>query len=292
MGQHQKMPVPDTKQPKEQKRRKPRFYGIQEDARALGVSRFHLLKVLRGTRSSPGLVERYRQLQAQRENEFHGIPPAAPVPHNRMVRGVEALDPIAPIETAPTDSPLPMNTATVSELLALQTKDAAELAALLEELPKIESDYGQMTRLGNPTDEAALRLGTALRTRIDFSKARIVNLESSLKTRAVPLEAQAHLLARRASKILVERREQKMDALAKAIEKIVGDGDSAQSFARMIAGLHVGKAIPCPEVFQKLSKAINRISAQTCSTCPDAAEGARQLLNQIKIAGAEAGELK
>ena len=41
----------------------PRFPGIVESARALGVSRDHLFKVLTGKRSSASLLERYRALQ-------------------------------------------------------------------------------------------------------------------------------------------------------------------------------------------------------------------------------------
>ncbi len=185
-----------------------------------------------------------------------------------------------------------MNTNIVSDPLALHEKDAAERAALLDELPKLEADYGEMTKLGNPSDETSLRLGTALRTRIDFSKQRITNLENKLKASVVLLESQANILARRALKILVERREQRVEALAKAIEKSLGGEVDAHSIAQAIANAPVRHNIPIPEAFQKLAKAISRVATQPCSNYPDVAEGCRQLLNQIKLAEEEVGEIR
>jgi hypothetical protein len=47
-------------------RRRPRFPGIVEDARRLGVSRVHLYLVLIGDRKSPTLLARYQRLQAKK----------------------------------------------------------------------------------------------------------------------------------------------------------------------------------------------------------------------------------
>lgn len=48
--------------PENQKKRAPGIKGICGHARELGVTRFHLLRVLNGTRQSPRLLKRYRQL--------------------------------------------------------------------------------------------------------------------------------------------------------------------------------------------------------------------------------------
>jgi hypothetical protein len=47
-------------------RRRPRFPGIVEDARRLGVSRVHLYLVLIGDRQSPTLLARYQRLKARK----------------------------------------------------------------------------------------------------------------------------------------------------------------------------------------------------------------------------------
>lgn len=185
-----------------------------------------------------------------------------------------------------------MNTNIISDPLKIHDEEAAERAALLDEIPKLKADYGELTRLGNPRDESALRQGTALRTRIDFCEQRVVNLENKLKASVVLLESQGNILARRALKILVERREQKVEALAKAIEKSLGGEVDARSIAQAIASDPVRYNIAIPEVFQKLTKAISRVATQPCSNYPDVAEGCRQLLNQIKLAEEEVGEIK
>lgn len=45
---------------------KPRLNGIVEDALALGVSRGHLSKVIKGQRKSPELKAKYHQLQKEK----------------------------------------------------------------------------------------------------------------------------------------------------------------------------------------------------------------------------------
>ena len=49
--------------------RKVKYPGINADARALGVDRVHLYKVLEGQRVSKSLLLRYKELKAEQEKE-------------------------------------------------------------------------------------------------------------------------------------------------------------------------------------------------------------------------------
>lgn len=52
-------------------RMRPRFRGIVADARALGVSRDHLWRVLVGDRQSLSLLKRYNALQTKKRKQHH-----------------------------------------------------------------------------------------------------------------------------------------------------------------------------------------------------------------------------
>jgi hypothetical protein len=53
----------------EPSRMRPRFRGIVDDARSLGVSRDHLWRVLVGDRQSLRLLKRYSALQAKKRRK-------------------------------------------------------------------------------------------------------------------------------------------------------------------------------------------------------------------------------
>lgn len=55
---------PDSQPAKKRPGPKPEFPGLNEDAVALGVSRYFLWKVLKGYGTSAPLLARYRELQA------------------------------------------------------------------------------------------------------------------------------------------------------------------------------------------------------------------------------------
>jgi len=55
-----------TKKSIKKKKRGLRIKGITADAAALGVTREHLWRVLKGLRESPGLIKRYNNLQSMK----------------------------------------------------------------------------------------------------------------------------------------------------------------------------------------------------------------------------------
>ncbi len=186
-----------------------------------------------------------------------------------------------------------MNTNPLPALLNNYAADAAERAALLDELPKLKEDYGSLVKTSKPDDEAAMRQATSYRTRIDVIEQRIVNLDNKAKLDAAVISGQAYDLARRALAKLTERRESKIAALADGIDaRCGGEFADARHVAEAIARGGVGGRSSIPRLFLGLSKAIGRMEAHCTNQQADPVEAARQLLNQIQLAEAEAGEIK
>jgi hypothetical protein len=76
------LPILEMKSESKPPKRQVQFFGICADAKALGVSREHLYRVLTGRRTSQSLMKRYLELRSKRDK-----PPDAGQGQTIIVRG-------------------------------------------------------------------------------------------------------------------------------------------------------------------------------------------------------------